>query len=444
MRTPSIKRFLIISITCAVLLVYAVISVVSYMVSKDELDELYDAHLKQVAETIASQTLQQSKLAQQPVSPVKSVQNEEVFYIRLIDKEGSVSYASHPKEQLTLTTPLGLSSQTVNNQDWRLYTLQTENGKIQVAQLLTGREVTIKETALSLVLSQLLFIPLLVIVILVVVNRALKPIKDLSDTIQQRDSDDLTPLNMPKTPTELMPFVQAFNGFMSKVSTMVETLKQFTADAAHELRTPITALKLQHALITKADSDADRNDAINSLEQGIARSERIVTQLLTLARMSTPDSRQSAEPISLVPIIKTVIESLLPLAQAKGIELSLNSSVNYTVVGVTEQIHLMIHNILENAIRYTPENGKVDIAISSSDAYIILEIKDSGPGIPSEDLTRVFERFYRSASKDTNGSGLGLAIVKNIATLHDARIELANLNPGLCFRVYLSLKNFPL
>lgn len=438
MKTHSIKRFLVISITCAVLLVYAVITAVSYMISKDELDELYDAHLRQVAEIIASQPLKLTNNTHPSITQEKSIQNEEVFYIRLLGQDETTLYASHPKEQIKLTTALGFSNQQANNQEWRVYTVQSQDIKIQVAQLLAGREVTIKETALSLVFSQLLFIPLLVMVILMVIHRALRPITQLSNAIQLRDSDDLTPLNMPKTPTELMPFVQAFNGFMNKVSTMVATLKQFTADAAHELRTPITALKLQHALISKADSDQERNNAIRSLDQGIARSERIVTQLLTLARMSAPDPKQSAEPIPLVPIIKTVIESLLPLAQAKNIYLSLNSAVDYTVVGVTEQIHLMIHNILENAIRYTPEKGNVGIAISSSDAHIILEIKDSGPGIPSDDLTRVFERFYRSASKDTNGSGLGLAIVKNIATLHDARIELANLNPGLCFRIYFN------
>jgi len=406
MKTPSIKRFLIVSTTCAVLLVYTVISAVSYMVSKDELDELYDAHLKQVAETIASQPLRQSKTAQPLLSPVKSIQNEEVFYIRLIGKEGSVSYTSHPNQQIAQTTPIGLSSQTVNNQDWRIYTLQTENGKIQVAQLLTGREVTIKETALSLVLSQLLFIPLLVIVISVVVNRALKPIKDLADTIQERGSDNLMPLKIPQTPIELMTFVDAFNGFMGKVNTMVGTLKQFTADAAHELRTPITALKLQHTLITQAENEEERESAINSLSQGISRSEKIVTQLLALARISTPDARQSTEPITLAPIIKSVIESLLPLAQAKQIDLGLNSRVDHVITGNTAQIHMMIHNILENAIRYSPEQGKVDIALSASDTDIILEVKDTGPGIATEDLTRVFERFYRGASHDTHGSGL--------------------------------------
>lgn len=442
MKTYSIKRFLIICITAAVLLVYALIGAVSYVVSKNELDELYDAHLMQVAETIASQPITQSNNQKRPSAQAKSINNEEVFYIRLIGKGENTLYVSHPKQHIPLKTPIGFSNQKVGHQLWRVYTMQPQDAKIQVAQLLTGRDVTIQETALSLMLPQLLFIPLLVIVILMVIHRAFKPIRQLSDAILKRDSNDLTPFNMAQTPIELMPFVEAFNAFMNKVNTVVETLKQFTADAAHELRTPITALKLQHTLISQAENQEERNSAISSLGQGIARSEKIVSQLLTLARISVPDAKQSVEQISLVAVIKAVIESLLPLAQAKQIELALNSTVDFTIAGVPEQIHLMVHNVLENAIRYTPEQGEVDIAISATDSNIILEIKDTGPGIADEDIKHVFERFYRGTSHDTQGSGLGLAIVSNIAALHHANIELANLHPGLCFRIYFDKRAY--
>lgn len=442
MKHHSIKRFLVLSITCAVLVVYAVITAVSYFISKDELDELYDAHLKQVAEVIAAQPLTGSNADSLSNLPTKPIQNEEVFYIRLTDQDNQSLYVSHPKLQLSLTASPGFSTQLVGQQQWRVYTHALPQANVLVAQLLKGREVTIRETALSLVFSQLVFIPLLVLVILAVIHRALKPITQLSNQIQQRESNDLTPLNLQDTPSELVPLVQAINGFMAKVGAMVDTLKQFTADAAHELRTPITALKLQHTLITQAENTEERESAINNLAKGISRSEKIVAQLLTLARMSAPNHAQPVETIALMPVIKVVIESLLPLAQAKHIDLGLNSTVDYVISGVPEQIHLMVHNILENAIRYTPENGKIDLAISASDHSIIFEVKDTGPGIAEAELNRVFERFYRGTSKDQAGSGLGLAIVKNIANLHHARIELANLHPGLCFRVYFNKPSF--
>ena len=223
---------------------------------------------------------------------------------------------------------------------------------------------------------------------------------------------------------------------MHRVSDMVSVLKRFTADAAHELRTPITALRIQLNLIEQAKSTLEREQAINTLKGGIDRSEQLISQLLTLARTEPNSQSREVSSINLLSLIKECIEGLLPQAHEKLIDLGLQPSEEIKVIGDRHEIKVLINNIMENAIRYTPNHGKVDIALFSNAEDIVLEIKDNGPGIPNDDFERVFERFYRGENLNVNGAGLGLSIVREIANQHDARIELLNLNPGFSFRVY--------
>jgi two-component system, OmpR family, sensor kinase len=296
--------------------------------------------------------------------------------------------------------------------------------------------MTIKETAFSLMGSQLLFIPVLVILIFIAIKKALSPLTALSSDIQKRHSHDLKPFSEDEMPAEMKPLVHSLNTFMHRVSDMVSVLKRFTADAAHELRTPITALRIQLNLVEQAKSTSEREQAINTLKDGIDRSEQLISQLLTLARTEPNSQSREVTSINLLSLIKECIEGLLPQAHEKLIDLGLQPSEELKVIGVRHEIKVLINNIMENAIRYTPNHGKVDIALFSNAEDIVLEIKDNGPGIPNDDFERVFERFYRGENLNVNGSGLGLSIVREIATQHYARIELLNLIPGLSFRVY--------
>lgn len=440
----SIKRFLLIYITLSILVIYAFISFASYWVSKEELDELYDANLQQVASAIAAQHLAIQDVTHlyrnNQVGSGAKIEAEEEFYVRVLAKDGAVLYVSHPEAKVPLPKSLGLSTQRFQNKQWRFFVVKAKEETIQVAQSLRLRKNTIKETAYSLMASQLLFIPILVLLIFYAIRKALSPLSELSKEIEQRDSADLNPFANGNVPAEVRPLVRSLNLFMGKVSSMVDVLKRFTSDAAHELRTPITALKLQLTVLEQSKSKSERESAIQNLKSGINRSEQLVSQLLTLARIVPDNQSRQIQSVNLLALVKESFEELLPLAQEKSIDLGLSKSKECEVNGVQQEIKVLINNIVDNAIRYTPNHGKIDVSVFNQAGDIVLVVSDSGPGIPNDDFERVFERFYRGENQSISGTGLGLAIVKEIATQHGARVELSNLNPGLCFKVFFASK----
>ena len=441
----SIKRFLLIYITLSILVIYALISFASYWVSKEELDELYDANLQQVASAIAAQHLAIQDVTHlyrnNQVGSGAKIEAEEEFYVRVLAKDGAVLYVSHPEAKVPLPKSLGLSTQRFQNKQWRFYVVKAKEETIQVAQSLRLRKNTIKETAYSLMASQLLFIPILVLLIFYAIRKALSPLSVLSNEIKQRDTADLNPFADDNVPAEVKPLVQSLNLFMGKVSTMVDVLKRFTSDAAHELRTPITALKLQLTVLEQSKSKSERESAIQNLKSGINRSEQLVSQLLTLARLEPDNQLRQVQALNMLELVKESFQELLPLAQEKSIDLGLSKADDCEINAMRQEIKILINNILDNAIRYTPNGGKIDVSVLNQTSHVVLEVTDSGTGIPQNDHERVFERFYRGENQHIPGSGLGLAIVKEIAARHGATIELLNLNPGLCFRVLLLSKS---
>jgi len=400
----SIKRFLLIYITLAILVIYALISYASYWVSKEELNELYDANLQQVASAIAAQHLAIEDVTHlynnNQVGTGIKIKSEEELYVRVLARNGEVLYVSHPEVKVPNPSVMGLSTQRYQNNQWRFFAIKVNQEIIQVAQSLKLRKNTIKDTAINLMLSQLLFIPVLVILIFCAIRKALSPLVMLTTEIQHRESLDLKAFQDDKVPTEIKPLVRSLNMFMVKVSDMVGVLKRFTSDAAHELRTPITALKLQLTLVEQASSDAEREVAIQRLKIGINRSEQLVSQLLTLARIEPNSQAKEIQQINMLNLIKECIEVLLPLAHEKSIDLGLNTSEEFLISGVRHEIAILINNIVDNAIRYSPTNGKVDVYLYSDSQNIILEVNDSGVGIATQELERVFERFYRGDNKN--------------------------------------------
>lgn len=439
----SIKRFLLVYISLAVLMIYALISLAAYWVSKEELDELYDANLQQVANAIAAQQLAIPDIAHlynnNQVAAGTEIEGEEEFYVRILSKDQNVLYVSHPEAKVPLPSSSGWSTQKYQTKQWRFFVVSAKNKTIQVAQSMWLRKNTIKETALSLMASQLVFIPILVLLIFLAIKKALSPLLALTTDIQHRDSTDLKPFVADNLPCEIKPLVQSLNMFMDKVSSMVNVLKRFTSDAAHELRTPITSLRLQLAVLEQSNSLLERESAIQHLKSGINRSEQLVSQLLTLSRLEPDNQSRQIGVVNLLTLVKECFEELLPLAQEKSIDLGLVNPENCEIKGVQSEIKILMINIIDNAIRYTPKGGTVDVSIFNRNDNVVLEVKDSGSGIPACDFERVFERFCRGENQHIQGSGLGLSIVKEIAEQHGARIELANLNTGFSFKVFFAI-----
>jgi two-component system, OmpR family, sensor kinase len=232
-----------------------------------------------------------------------------------------------------------------------------------------------------------------------------------------------------RLPLEVQPLVRALNGLLERLATALDIQKAFVADAAHELRTPLAAVQIQAQLVARAKDDATRSEALADLQAGVTRATRLAEQLLALAR-SEPDSFAAARAIDLRALLHDCVAAYAPLAQNRGVDLGIEASEAATLIGDADSLRVMFNNLVDNATKYTPRGGRVDVSLHVVEGHPVVRIADSGPGIELAERDRVFDRFYRvgegatRARTDVAGSGLGLAIVRRIATQHHAAVTL--------------------
>jgi two-component system, OmpR family, sensor histidine kinase TctE len=256
-------------------------------------------------------------------------------------------------------------------------------------------------------------------------SRGLRPLNRLRKTIETRDPGDLSPIATRRVPEELEPLVEAFNEMLERMKRSVEAQQRFVADAAHQLRTPLTGLKTQAQFaIRESDPEALRH-ALRQIAVGVDRAGRLVNQLLTLARAEGGENaRQSHEPLDLAILMRSVVEDWVMVALEKRIDLGFEAEEAAMVSGNTFLLQELAKNLIDNALRYTPPDGHVTCRVISSASKTILEVEDNGVGLTDAQAEMVFERFYRVDDASTEGSGLGLAIVQEIAAQHAATASL--------------------
>ena len=289
--------------------------------------------------------------------------------------------------------------------------------------------------ALRALVPLLLLLPVLGILIWLTIGRGLRPLDDMASALGRRTPGSLDALPQGGLPVEIRPLVQAVNDLLMRLAHALESQKAFVADAAHELRTPLAAVQLQIQLAERAKTDDERKAAFAQLKQGQARAAHLVLQLLTLARQEPGVAAQPFAPVDLAQVVRLVVSEYAPLAAEKNIDLGVSDDRQASVSGDFEALRVMLGNLVDNAIRYTPPGGTVDVALRLRDGCAVIEVSDTGPGVPAEERKRVFDRFYRRDTAHTAGSGLGLAIVKNIADRHHAGILLEDRAPGPGLRV---------
>jgi two-component system OmpR family sensor kinase len=230
-----------------------------------------------------------------------------------------------------------------------------------------------------------------------------------------------------RVPEEVKPVVSSLNDLLERLTRALEMQRAFVADAAHALRTPLTALHLQIQLAERAADPNERAAAFDALKQGVERATHVVEQLLTLARHEPEAGGRAVTEVDLGALGAEVVASDAQLAETRGIDLGLTQrDIDVAVTGERDALETLLSNLVDNALRYTPPGGRVDVAVRRSDEGVVLEVTDTGPGIPTEERERVFDRFYRGSATDAPGSGLGLAIVSSIAARHGARVELGD------------------
>jgi len=406
-----------------------------YRQARVELDEVFDYHLRQMALSVRDRSF--DGLLVEP----ETLTGEFDFVIQVWGRDGVRLYFSQPHAALPGLVRLGYDTVQAGSTTWRVFAIQERGFTIQVAQPMGIRNRLAANSALGTLSPFLLLLPLLGLLVWFTVGRELRPLETVARAVSQRSATALDPLPTGPLPDEVRPLVSALNDLLVRLGRVLAAQRDFVADAAHELRTPLAALTLQIQLAERAVSDAERVAAFTVVKSGLARATRVVEQLLTLARQSPDAAERAPLPVDLVELARRVVAERLPLADAKFIDLGVSGAEQLTVMGDAEGLRILLANLIDNALRYAPQQGRVDVCIRRADDGAVLEVVDNGPGIPVAERERVFDRFYRRVDNEIPGSGLGLAIVRDIAERHRASVALEDApgGRGLAVRVRFPL-----
>ena len=326
----------------------------------------------------------------------------------------------------------GLALATRNGQAIRVLLRTRPDGtRFAVAQRTSVRDEIASDMAFRTVLPIAALIPCLLLVTAIVVARSLRPMVRLADDLDRRRADDMTLLPAGQMPSELHPFIASINGLLQRVRLLMDQQRRFVADAAHELRTPITALSLQAENLDPVDLPANARDRVAALRQGIGRTRHLLDQLLALARQDAAPADTTAMPVvKLDDVAKEVVADLLPEAAHRGVDLGFAHLEPALVRGEAVMLAAVVRNLLGNALRFTPRGGRIDAFVYRDGDAVILQIEDSGPGVAPDEIGRIFEPFFRGQCPEGDGAGLGLSIVKRIVDRLEGAVEAANLAEG--------------
>jgi two-component system OmpR family sensor kinase len=420
----SMRRRLLVWLLSSVLLGgFAAAAIVFYQ-ARMQSQEFFDYQLRQLALTLRDRDYSVRELAQ-----ALRGQQDLDFVIQVWGPDGHMLYGSHPQIEVPAPEGTGFSDARTASGNWRVFAIWHRGLTIQVAQHKLAREALALGAALRTLLPFVLVLPLLGFLIWRLVGREVRFLETTAQAVAKRSPDSLEPIGDEAVPDEIRPLVASLNDLLARLGAALSQQRQFIADAAHELRTPLTAVHLQAQLAERATTDAERRTALADLKDGLERATRLVEQLLTLAREEPGVADRPQANVDLPALAREVVADLAPLAAAKRIDLGLNADSSEHVRGDIDALATLLSNLVDNALRYTPEAGRVDVGVASDGGRAVLSVRDSGPGIPEADRERVFDRFVRgSVTGAVRGSGLGLSIVKRIAERHGADIAVG---PGL-------------
>jgi two-component system OmpR family sensor kinase len=421
----SLRARLLWFLLAAILTAAGVQAFVAYRTVLQEADDIFDHHMQQMALSLRA-GLPPSATVGGLGSLGADEQNFE-FIVQVWTADGIRIFESASQAALPQRAVLGFSNVQARRTTYRVFSMQAGPLVIQVAQDMAARRRMAGTLALRTVGPIALAAPLLMLVVWWVVSHSLAPVARVRRQVASRQADDLSPLSEGELPEEVRPLVHELNLLFDRVRKAFEAQKHFVADAAHELRSPLAALKLQVQGLQRATDDATRDLAISRLAAGIDRATRLVEQMLALARHeATAASGAQRESVDLGELARLAISDVVGAAQARGIDIGVARSDPAKVAGQPEAMRTLLRNLLDNAVKYTPDGGRVDVSIQRAPGAVELSVDDSGPGIPAGERERVLDRFYRSGEPQAPGSGLGLAIVKSIADLHGATVALAH------------------
>ncbi|KAF1019329.1 MAG: Sensor protein QseC [Paracidovorax wautersii] len=431
----SLRARLTVLLLGVVLLAALFQGVSAYHTAQRQADALLDAHLQQMADAL------RGGVAHGPNAPPDRLSEAEEraltdLLVQIWGHDGAPLFRS-PNADLPRRAVLGFSDITVDGTSYRVYSLQTPLQTIQIAQDMTARQQRAQALAWRAVWPIAAAAPLLMLAVWGVIGLSLRPVERARRQLARRQANDLSPIDEHGLPTEVQPLVHELNQLFARVQTAFQAQKSFVADAAHELRSPLAALRLQAQTLKVDPADAGQQKAVRRLTQGIARASGLVEQLLVLAREeASGETTDTASPAPRIVCdvqqpLRLAAADVLPQAAARRIDLGLTDAPRHlpTTTADAQALRILLRNLLENAVKYSREGGVVDITLhTDKQDRPVITIDDSGPGIAPAERERVFDRFYRSPDLATAapGNGLGLAIVRTIVQRQGIEITLGD------------------
>lgn len=431
MRTFSLRSRLLLVLLSAVTLTTVIATGATYYWARHEIDTLLDYHLRQQALTLRDKAFMLGTVVVPEPDP------EQDFVIQAWDRRGQRVYLSHRGLDLPRSEEAGYSVVQGPAGDWRVYAMGLGSHVIQIAQPMRLRRTLATDAALKILYPLLAILPVLALLVWWSTGRVLTPLRRVARQIAARDASTLERLPTQDLPEEARAMVEALNALMARLSAALERERAFMADAAHELRTPLTALRLQAQLLERAADPAARAEALAALQGGVQRTAHLIDRLLAYAR--TDLAIPAGEILDVSALGTRCVEEYRARAAAQGLALHAAIAPGLRVRGLETDVQSVLSNLLDNALRYTPAPGQVALDLAREAESIVLEVTDSGPGIPDEERERIFDRFYRVPGSAADGTGLGLAIVRRAVTRLGGTVT-AGAGPGgrgACFRVSL-------
>lgn len=441
----SLQWRLLLVLTIVVTSIAIIGDILAYQTAFRETQDLQDAQLEQIAHLLDPRSSILRKDTQEDLNfpeSARTLPKPRVLAQTLDSPYLNILMGDENAVQNLQQLPDGFHNFTTVARHWRVYILTRERERIIIAQRTAYRNHIAKDSALSVVWPFLILMPILWLFTAIWIRRLFRATQEMSSELTARNANDLSPLDTKHVPTEIRPFITALNRLFSQLQAAIEHDKKFISYAAHELRTPITALTLQIARFDEPElTIQEQHKLIEQIKAGIARTEQLLTQLLSMARVQHQQQHLMTNNVqtALMPLLRGLIAELLPLAEQKKQNLSFDISEDVYLSVCSNDLYTILKNILGNAIKYTPVDGQICICIRpTTDNKTILLIEDSGQGISETERQLVFEPFYRILGNNESGSGLGLAIVKTLCDqwrisiiLSDSRLQNSEQKPGL-------------
>ncbi len=439
----SMRKRLILMISVPILITALMIGALSWFSAYEEIEEVYDGQLAHAAKVLLQLTeheVAEHKAYEIQLGAERNNQKhryEKKLSFRIWKDTHLVTQSEQSKSFGSFEAPQGYSDQWLGTEAWRFFVFYDPltRIKIEVAEKEEVRKELILKILAGFLAPLAVFFPLVILIVWLGVTWSLQPLENLSKQVDLRKPGDFSPIDNTFVSQELQPLIHAFNSLLERIKQSFTREQSFTDNAAHELRTPLAAMKTQTQVLIKKVRNPEYQEDLNNLHASIDRTVHMVDQLLSFARLQSEYDLERQD-VDFSEFIKRAIQPFMPLIDKKNLTFHTNVSDGVSLKAHPQAIEILLRNLIDNAVKYTPAGGSATLNLYRRDQDIIIELTDTGPGISDQEKEKVFERFYRSKKSDAPGSGLGLAIARWVSDSHGARIELSDNQPtGLRARI---------